>query len=562
MVKYNRRRLADFLYLANGLVLFVLINLLASHFFFRLDLTEEKRYSIKPATKQLLEELDDVVYVEIFLEGEMNAAFRRFQKAIRETLDEFRVYSNNRFQYTFTDPATALSQKARTEFMNELMAKGLQPFNVVDEKDGQRMERLLFPGALVSYGGNEVGVNLFKGSRSVSSQEVINQAIENIEFEIANAVYTLSNTERKRIGWLQGHGELTGLDVASIIADMQEVYEVDFVESNSLNALLNFDVLMIGRPSSSFSTKDKLLLDQYAMRGGKLFFMLNQFNVSIDSASSDQYYPAPIAHNLDDMLFRYGLRINRNLVQDRLSSKYPVVTGTAGNTPQMQMLDWFFFPLINNYADHPITRNLDATHLRFVSSIDTVKAEGVKKSVLMWSSPYARTISTPINVSANELRNTNLNQMADPIPLAYLLEGSFGSLFKNRFLSEDFDPKDFISESSQTKMIVIADGDLARNEINARSRQALELGRDPFTSYVFANKDFIMNALAYLLEEDGLITTRNKEVKIRPLDKQKIANQKLQWQLLNLVLPVLLVLVFGLVRSYWRKNKYSKNLDA
>jgi ABC-2 type transport system permease protein len=558
MVNYKSRKLADLLYLANGLALFVLINLLAAHFYYRFDLTEEKRYSIKPATKQLLEELDDVVYIEVFLEGEMNASFKRFQKSIRETLDEFRIYSSNKVQYTFTDPATALSQKARNEFMTELAQRGIQATNVVDEKDGKRTERLLFPGAVISYAGKETGVDLFKGSRSVSKQETINQAIENIEYEIANAIFKLSNTERKRMAWLQGHGELSGLAIASVMAELQEIYEVDLLRSAADTNLDRYDVLLIAKPTQAFSNADKYVLDQYLMRGGKLFLMIDQFNVSIDSASAELYFPPPIEHNLDDMLFRYGIRINKNLVQDRFSSKYPVVTGMAGNAPQMQMLDWYFFPLVNNYADHPITRNLDAVHLRFVSSLDTVKAAGITKTPLMYSSPYARAVNTPVNVSANELRNTQLTEMGKPMPLAFLLEGSFSSFYKNRFLPEQADPQSFVSDGLPAKILVVADGSLARNEINARTNQAQELGRDPFSGMMYANKDFILNALAYLTEEQGLITTRNREVKIRPLDRQKIANEKTRWQMLNLLLPVLLIVIFGIVRSVWRKKKYAK----
>jgi ABC-2 type transport system permease protein len=559
MVNYNSRKLADLLYLANGLVLFVLINLLASQFYYRFDLTEEKRYSIKTATKQLLEELDDVVYIEVFLEGEMNPAFKRFQKNIRETLDEFRVYSGNKVQYTFTDPSTALSQKARAEYMNELAQRGIQPTNVVDEKDGKRTERLLFPGALVSYAGNETGVNLFKGSRSVSKQETINQAIENIEYELANAIYKLSNTERKRIGWLQGHGELSGLGMADIVSELQEIYAFDFVRTSDAQLLDQFDVLMLAKPTQAFSASDKYVLDQYLMRGGKLLFMIDQFHVNIDSASAEFYFPTTNEHKLDDMLFRYGIRINRDLVQDRVSSKYPVVTGMAGNAPQMQMLDWYFFPLINNYAEHPITRNLDAVQLRFASSMDTVKADGVKKTPLMFSSPYVRTLSSPVNVSANELRNTQLKEMSKPLSLAFLLEGSFSSIYKNRFLPEEIvDKQNFVSESVPTKILVVSDGSLARNEINARTNQAQELGRDPFSGLMYANKDFILNALAYLSEEEGLITTRNKEVKIRPLDRQRMATEKTKWQLLNLFAPVLLIIIFGGLRSAWRKKKYAK----
>lgn len=559
MVNFKSRKLADILYLCNALVLLLLINLFASRYFFRADLTEDKRYSIKAATKEMLRDLDDVVYIEVFLEGEMNASFRRFQKALKEILDEFSIYSGNKVQYSFTDPATALSQKARTEFMNDLAMKGIQPINVVDEKDGERKERLLFPGALISYGGREEGVNLFKDNRSATAQETINQAIENMEYNLANAINKLSNTERKRIAWIRGHKELEGLELAAIHAELRTLYDVLPVQLDAERDLEAFSALLIARPLSAYSNLEKYKLDQYLMRGGNMIFMINQFQVQMDSASAEFYFPSQVQHNLDDMLFRYGVRINANLLQDRLSSKYPVVTGFAGNAPQMQMMDWYFFPLLNNYAAHPVTRNLDAILARFVSTIDTVKAEGIRKTPLIMSSPYTRVLPAPVNVSANELRSIQPSQLnAGQFPVAYLLEGKFTSLFKNRFLPEGVDPKNFISDGLPGKIIVVADGDLVRNEINSRTGQAQELGRDPFLNHVFANQDFVLNALAYLMEEDGLITTRNKEVRIRPLDKQKVNAEKTKWQIINLVLPILLILVFGITRAVLRKRRFVK----
>jgi ABC-2 type transport system permease protein len=554
------KKIGDLLLWANGLVLLVLINVLASTHFFRIDLTEEKRYTIKPQTKEMLANLDDEVFVEVFLEGDLNPGFKRFQKAIRETLDEFRIYSNNKIKYTFTDPNQAIGEKARNEFMSDLAAKGISPMNVIETKDGQRVEKFVFPGALVSYGGFETGVMMLKGSRAQGSQEVLNQSIENVEFELANAIYKMANTNRKKLGWVKGHGELDSLQMASFNAALLEQYDVFKTDLSKKKSFNHYDALIIAKPCAEFSEKEKYHLDQYLMRGGKALLLLDRLDASMDSASSENYFAFPYNLNLDDQLFKYGVRINPDLIQDRVSGKYPIVVGNAGNRPQMMQLDWPFFPLLNQYADHPITRNMDAIQSKFVSSIDTVKAVSVKKTPLVFSSAYSRKLTAPVQVSVNDLRRQLKEESfaSGKIPVAYLLEGTFTSVYKNRFVPEGVDSAKFLEQSVPTKIIVMADGDIARNDINPRENKPQQLGYDPFSRYTFANQDLLLNMVAYLTDENGLIKTRNKEVKIRPLDKEKIRNERTYWQLINLVLPLIVLVAMGLLLTYLRKARYAR----
>lgn len=554
------KKIGDLLLWANGLVLLVLINVLASTHFFRIDLTEEKRYTIKPQTKEMLANLDDEVFVEVFLEGDLNPGFKRFQKAIRETLDEFRIYSNNKIKYTFTDPNQAIGEKARNEFMSDLAAKGISPMNVIETKDGQRVEKFVFPGALVSYGGFETGVMMLKGSRAQGSQEVLNQSIENVEFELANAIYKMANTNRKKLGWVKGHGELDSLQMASFNAALLEQYDVFKTDLSKKKSFNHYDALIIAKPCAEFSEKEKYHLDQYLMRGGKALLLLDRLDASMDSASSENYFAFPYNLNLDDQLFKYGVRINSDLIQDRVSGKYPIVVGNAGNRPQMMQLDWPFFPLLNQYADHPITRNMDAIQSKFVSSIDTVKAVSVKKTPLVFSSAYSRKLTAPVKVSVNDLRRQLKEESfaSGKIPVAYLLEGTFTSVYKNRFVPEGVDSAKFLEQSVPTKIIVMADGDIARNDINPRENKPQQLGYDPFSRYTFANQDLLLNMVAYLTDENGLIKTRNKEVKIRPLDKEKIRNERTYWQLINLVLPLIVLVAMGLLLTYLRKARYAR----
>ena len=555
----SKRSTGDLLLLTNGIALIILLNILGTHYFFRLDLTEEKRYSIKEPTKDLLRNLEDVVYVEVFLEGELNPAFKRLRNSIEETLTEFQIYSDHKIQFTFTDPSAAMSQKSRNEFMSGLASKGIQALPVIESKDGERSEKIIFPGALISSEGFEAGVMLFKGNRTLGSQEVLNQSIEGIEFELANAIYKISNTNRKRIGMVKGHGELDSLEIASFNNTLLDQYDVFDVNINSKPTIENYDALVIAKPRLKFTESEKYKLDQYLMNGGKLLFLLDRLDAVMDSASRENYFAFPYDLRLDDQLFKYGVRINADLVQDRNASKYPIVTSVVNNRPQIMQMDWLFFPVINQYADHPITRNLDATLTKFISSIDTVKATGIRKTPLLFSSDYSRKVVAPVKISANDLRkNVNPEKFSEgKIPVAYLLEGEFASLYKKRFIPEGIEEKAFKEVSKPTKIIVVADGDVVRNDVNPRNSQPQQLGFDPLTQYTFANEDLLRNMMAYLTDENGLIKARNKEVMIRPLDKEKIRNNRTYWQSINLILPLIVVLLLGLLISYSRKKKYS-----
>jgi gliding-associated putative ABC transporter substrate-binding component GldG len=558
VVNWKSKKLGDLLLLANGIALALLLNLLASNYFFRVDLTEEKRYTIKEPTLELLRNLDDVVFVEVFLEGELNSGFERLQRSVRELLEEFRVHSGNKVQYTFTDPAAALGQKAQSEFMAELVSKGIDPLNVIDQKGSEHVQQLVFPGALVSYGGFETGVMLLKGNLAQGSQEVLNQSVEGVEFELANAIYKLSNTDRKRIAFVTGHGELDSAHVASFNNALLDQYDVFKLNLERRPAIENYDLLIIAKPRSRFSEADKFKIDQYVMRGGKLLMLLDRLEASMDSASRDDYYAFPYDLNLDDLLFRYGVRINPDLIQDKLSAKHAVVTGNFGNQSQIQPLDWPFFPLISRTADHPITRNLDAVELRFVSTIDSVKAEGISKKPLLFSSRQSRKVSTPARVSVADIVQLSSTPFdSEGFVLSYLLEGTFTSLYKNRFLPEGVEREEIIPESVPTGIIVVADGDIAKNEINPKTNQPQQLGFDPIFGHTFANQDLLLNMVAYLVEEDGLINARNKEIKIRPLDGQRVEAEKTYWQFFNLVVPLVAIVIYGILSAYWRRKKFA-----
>ena len=541
------------------MVLVVLINIVSHQYFFRIDLTEEGRYSIKEPTKEMLRQLDDVVYIEVFLEGQLNAGFKRLRRNIEETLEEFRIYGGGNIQYVFNDPTVAMSPQAKGEFMQMLVERGIQPTNIIDSREGQRTERLIFPGAIISYGGAERGVMLLRGNQALSAEEKLNQSIENIEYELASAIQALTRIEQQSIGIVRGHGEIDPVELSGLTTALQSKY---IVQNTDLQQVPEYDALIIAKPSAPFKESEKYVLDQYIMRGGNVLFLIDKLHARMDSAVNEHNYAFPYDLNLDDQLFKYGVRVNNDLVQDNSSGVYPIVVGNMGDQPQVNLLPWPFFPLINRFASHPITRNLNGVITRFVSTVDTVStANSIQKTPLMKTSAYSRSVTAPVKVSIQDLRkNLKPEMLNEPnLVVAWLLEGNFTSLYKNRFKPEGINEKNFLAESIKpSKLVVIGDGDLARNEVNPRTGEPQPLGYDPFLNETFANEELLMNALAYMLDEDGLILARNKEIKIRPLNKVKVNRESTMWQVINLAGPVCIVILFGLIRFYLRKRKYSR----
>ncbi|MGB3850996.1 MAG: gliding motility-associated ABC transporter substrate-binding protein GldG, partial [Tunicatimonas sp.] len=557
----TKTRNRDLSKLALGIVALVFLNLLAQQFFFRIDLTEEQRYSISAATKALLRNLDQDVAVTVYLEGDgLPPDFRRLQRSVRETLDEFQVYADGRLTYRFVNPLTATSAEQREEFIAKLARAGIQPNRVFAEEDGRRIQKRVLPGAIVAADSNQTAAMLLNGDRAAGAREALNQSIENVEYELASAIRRVVARERQRIAFVKGHDELPPLDVAGLTQAVSQTYDLYELDLPSKDVIPPYAALIVAQPQEAFSKQDQYKLDQYIIRGGRVLFFIDPLRVDMDSIGQNGSFAFPLDLGLEDMLFRYGVRINPTLVQDIKSGVYPIVVGEVGGQPQIVPLPWPFFPTVNRYGKHPIVRNLDATYLRFVSSIDTVRTTGVTKTPLVFTSQYSRVLQTPIVVDLNELREepNPAQYRSGPQAVAYLLEGSFTSVFKNRVLPDGVDKASFQERSAPTKLIVCSDGDLVRNEVNRQNNQPYPLGFDPITERTFANEDFVMNALAYLTDEDGLISARTKDIRVRPLDKVKVAQEATTWQLVNLVVPILLIVAFGVGKHYLRKRKYAR----
>lgn len=558
MVNLDAKKTGHLLYFLIGIVSIIIVNQLSGFYYFRVDLTEEKRYTISDATVKMLEDLEDEVFVEVYLDGELPAGFRRLRKNIRETLEEFKIHADDKINYKFIDPSAAASEKARNEFYISLGKKGIQPTRLFDTENGKRVEKIILPGAVISYGSKETGVMLLKGNRSQGAQESLNQSIENVEYELANALRKLTQTEPRKIALLKGHRELDSLHVVGLKNVLSEYYTVVDVNLRNRRDLLGFDAIIMAQPKQAFSESDVYKIDQYLMRGGAAIFLIDVMASDMSDASGEGTISIPVELGLDNLFFRYGVRFNRDLILDLSACAYPVVVGNIGNQPQIQLMPWPFFPELNHYGGHVIVKSTDATFTKFVGTIDTVKAEGVTKTPLIFTSENTRVVKAPIKISLNDLKYELKPEMFNggQKAIAWLLEGQFTSVFKNRILPEVVN-KDSYIEQGTTKMVVVSDGDFVKNEVNPNTGQSLELGFDPFSQKTYANADFIVNALNYMLDEEGIITARKKEIKIRPLDKVKIDEDRTFWQVFNLGLPLILLVLFGLGKGYLRKKKYA-----
>jgi len=540
----------------------ILLNIAASFVFFRLDLTEEKRYSLSDATQNLLENLSAEdstdVYVKVYLDGEeLPGGFERLKRAVTETLEEFKVYGGTNINYKFINPNAETDKNKREEFYVELAKKGMNPTRVVDTKNGRQIENIIFPYALVSAGGYEVPVLLLKGTQGKTAEEKLNQSNENVEYELATAIRKLTLKERKKIGLLAEFTKLKPLNFSDLIASLQERYDLFIINAKSSPTFQGLDAVILPKPDFPIDDSTKYKIDQFVMGGGSALFFVD--GLKVDSVGLEGNFAQPLELNLTDLFFKYGVRINSNIIKDGAScAVIPLVVGDLGDKPNIQPVPYRYFPLINNFGKSLITNNLDLVFTRYVASIDTVRADGVKKTPLLMTSPYTKILNAPAFVTFNDAQtDTEQAEYQGGVKtIAYLLEGKFQSLYKNRLLPNDPKFADLKAESQPTKIIVCSDGDLIVNEVSQKTGNPLPLGYDKTTQHTFGNKDFVMNAIDYLIDEDGVIQAKGKEVKLRPLDKLRTRDERTFWQILNIGLPVGLVLLFGFILQWVRRRNY------
>ncbi|HUW07682.1 MAG TPA: gliding motility-associated ABC transporter substrate-binding protein GldG [Williamwhitmania sp.] len=546
----------------------VAINLIASIAFFRIDLTSDKRHSISPQSKQILSTLKDYVNVTVYLDGEMPIGFKKMERSLKDMLYEFQVYGGSNFRFNFVNPSESSDPKERDDVYKSIYQRGVLPVNI-HQKDveGGSTEKIVFPGAVVNYRGKEMPVNFLTNVPGLSGEENLNRSEQNLEYNIINAIEKMSLDSLPKIAFIEGHGELEEAQVGDIARDLSGYYSLSRVTINGNPQALNgYRLAVVAGGTKPWPEVDKLVLDQFIMKGGRVAFFIDPVTVSEDSLSRGSMTVAMVNNlNLEDMLFTYGIRVNSVLLQDMQCAMIPVNVSLVGEQPNFVPAPWYYYPLFVPSNASAITRNLNLVEGKFCSTLDTLSGESkVTKSVLLASSPYSRTLTAPLIVSLEQIRNSPLKYEFNQkhLIVAVLEEGQFKSDFRNRMDSEYLGANTIQMKDSSlnTKIAVVADADIIRNEVKVRPDgvSITPLGYDKYTNQTYGNKDFVRNLVSYLTDEHNLISLRNRDLKLRLLDRNKVLSERTKWQLINVVLPSVIVMLFGLLFIYFRRKKYAK----
>ena len=561
-------------------ILIIVVNIIGSLVFTRFDLTSEKRYTLSPATKDILRGLDDYVTFKVYLDGEFPADFKQLRRETKEMLDEFRAYSKY-IEYEFIDPSDCDSEAERREMYRILAEKGLTPTEINMQTNSGTEQIIVWPEAVVSYRNNkELVVELLESQSGKSPRATINNSIQNLEYKLVDAIKKITTVRKPSIAFIEGHGELTQREVYDITQTLSKNYNIDritldgqvssltrrsqYQEDGDVSIRPLYNAIIIAKPTQPFSEKDKFIIDQYVMYGGKVLWLVEPVFATMDSLQyNESTVGISLDLNLDDQLFKYGVKLNKNIVLDLNAAPIAIRTGQVAGRAQIEYFKWYYFPMLTAASKNPIAVNINPVKADFISSMEaTTSTPAVRKTPLLRTSNYSKVVGTPAYITMALLKQNPDERMFPQRSqnVAYLLTGNFQSLYTNRIPPEIADSKEvgFRSESEKTSMIVVADGDIIRNQFNLRSGAPLPLGYDQYTDITYGNKDFILNAISYLIDGEGLIGIRSRELKIRLLDSAKIASQRIEWQIINVVVPTLLVIIFGIVAALVRKHKYAR----
>lgn len=561
MIPIKKRNLKSVLI---TIALLLIINGIGNFFFHRFDLTQDKRYTLSDTSLNIIKQVKEPLYIKIYLQGDLPAEFKRLQQETQQLLEEFQAYNKN-IVFEFINPLE--NEDTSMDNIKELYRKGLTPINITVDDKGKQSQAMVFPWAIAIYQNKEVNIPLLKNRMGASTTEMVIGSVQHLEYSISDAFQKVSIAKQKTVAVIKGNGELQDVLMAKFLLQIRESYHIgpftlDSVAKdpkNSLNALQKYDLAIIVKPTEIFSDAEKQVLDQFIINGGKTLWLIDQVNAEMDSlynpSGSTLAFPRDL--NLNDMFFKYGFRINPDIVKDEQGSPIKLATGEQGSATQYQDFNWKFAPLVYPESKHPIVKNLGGIKFDFANPIDTLK-NGIKKTVLLKSSPYSKKIGAPVEINLDivaEETSPNHYIKTGNIPLAVLLEGSFHSMFENRVLA--FEQATFEGTGKKNKMIVISDGDMIKNQLD-KNFQPVELGYDQRSGNLYDNKDFLLNCVNYLLDDTGLINIRSKDLDLPLLDKEKVFKNYTKTQVITIGLPLLILVLFGGLFTYLRKRKYGQ----
>lgn len=562
-VKTINRKRRDISKLLVLLAIIAVLNVLSSYVSKRFDLTSEKRYTLSPTTQKMLDSLDDDVYLKVYFDGDFNAAFTRLKDESRLMLDQFRAASKVDFNYEIINIYDEKNAKELENIQRQLYQKGIIPTEIRTKTEKGEKTQVIFPGAFVTYKGRESVWQIFRQQIGIPPEECVNNSVKMLEYELANAIRKLQRSARPRVAFIQGHRELDTLHTKDIYDAFSEYYDCAYLKiNNQLKALNPFDAAVVAWPDTTWDEKDKFILDQFIMRGGKVLWCIEPVYTNLDTLRLKGYTLGLENNiNLSDMLFSYGARVNPALVLDLQCGSIPVNKGFKGGAPNFQLYPWFYKPLVLPQSEHPIVKNLDLIRFEFAGYIDTVGSPEIKKTVLLSSSKYSRVQNVParvslamVNTKPNEKQFNKGNRI-----MSVLLEGEFESVFRNRLtyrIATDSGIA-FKEVGKKTAMIVVSDGDVIFNDFSYQNFTYSQLGYDKYMRTTYANRTFLLNCMNYLIDGPDLLNVRTREVKLRMLDRKKILVKKGQWQMFNLLMPLAIIFVLALVMITNRKRRFT-----
>lgn len=537
------------------------VNVLGSRYFSRVDFTEEKRFTLSPLSRKTAGGLTDDVHITVFLDGKLPSGFNRLKQATSDLLADLKAYSDGRLQYTFVNPMDGDHDQQQAQ-LNALAEQGISPTNLTVRTDAGLTQQLIFPGALVTYNNTQVAVSLLQNRSGASHEEVLNNAVQNLEYAFVSALQKVTAGGKPLIGFTEGHGELNELQLHDAIQSLSDGYQVGWVnlEQLTFDGLNQLEVLIVAKPKRPFSEAEKYKINYFVMNGGRVLWAIDQVDAALDSLrTTGEQLVLPRQLNLDDLLFSYGIRFNYDLVADMNSTEIPLTVGNIGGQAQVELAPWLFFPVFVPLTEHPVLKDLDGIRSEFAGTLDTITVAGVRKEVILQSSPFSRLLDVPATISlqmAGEVPDpaTFKNH---PYPVAAILEGTFPSVFLNRPVPEGIvSSPPLPAQSKPTKMLAVADGDVFKGQVDPTDGSPYPLGWDRFTDRQHGNKSFLLNAIDYLANDGGLIALRAKEVKLRLLDPIKIEATSIYVKILNITLPPFCLLLAGLLQRYIRKRRY------
>ncbi|MEY3422300.1 MAG: hypothetical protein RIR48_2603 [Bacteroidota bacterium] len=550
------------------IVIILVINVIAEYFNFQYDLTDDDRFTISENTKQIVGSMDDNITINVLLEGEFPAGFRRLQSSVKDLILKLRD-ANSNITFEFEDP-TQGNMKDKEQRMIQLRNDNIIPLSLSYSDGTQLVQKPVFPFAIINYKSKKMVINLLEEQKPGDDEDIIlNKSIALLEYKFADAFLKLKAGRPKNILFTQGNGEWDESQTFRLESELRRFHKLGRYSLDSMMMIdSTIDLVIVAGPKTQVSLQNQFKLDQYVMQGGKIIWMIDKFPVSLDSINKQKFYiPVASEVGLDDLLFKYGVRLMPDLIMDMECSGIPQVIGMAGDKPQTKLFPWPYHIAALGNNVHPITKNIDRVNLFFPATIDTVKTDGnIKKTILISSSKYSRAQLAPVRLTFEILKTA-----PDPSkfndgnrPMAVLLEGEFESFFKNR-LTPDFknilDQLNFkFKEKSlpNAKQLVISDSDFAKNLINTTSGETEDIGFNKWERrYYKGNKDFILNAVEYMLEPDGVLESRSKEIKLRLLDSVRTKQEKLKWQLINVVVPVIIIVLLGFLYQFYRKRKFA-----